>query len=778
MYILFYIALVISSTVLFSRNKRLYPLLVFTISSATISILIATTMPLLILWTMVPIIVFINLILLCDPFRALITKYLAQSIHLPKAHALSDTEVAAMESGDTYWVDGLFSSNMDWQQLLSIKPKPLTAKEIAFISTKVPRLCEIFTKTGLGEGTLDFIKEEGFWSLNIPRSYGGLDFSALAHAKILTQLSSISPSLAVTVMVPNSLGPAVLILNYGTELQRTSILPKLATGAEVPCFALTSLTAGSDASSMIDTGIVCHGDIDGKVVIGFRLNWSKRYTTLAPIATLIGLAFKSYDPEHIISDTDYLGITCALVDASLPGITIGRHHHPLGSEFTNGPHQGRDVFIPMSAIIGGPEKIGMGWSMLMESLSLGRGVSLPSLSNAGVQLALKSSIEYSLIRKQFNQSIYRFQGVAEKILPLAADALEMKAMSDFHLTLLDQGYNPSIGSAILKYNHTECLRSNVNRAMDIHAGKAIMCGKKNYLAGIYSVLPIAITVEGANILTRSMIIFGQGLMRCHPYLSKEIDALETQNYSSLNTLIGKHLRHQLHTSTKCLISSICRSTLTKKDLSNMDLKNYAIQLENLSAKFSFLAEATLIKYRTKIKFQETISGLLADLLMRMYGVSTLIKFANELDAEFDDLVSWTINDRLCRAQLAIKSIVHQFKFSMPMGLLLFPYGTRKTSVNVKLQNQIINQLIHNPHLISILTEDVLILKGSPLAELEVGYKLAIKAEEIYNRIGYFSEVSDINELFAAQKITSAEHSLLIKTTIMRQQILEVDDYED
>lgn len=779
MLILYYVVFVIIITALFARFVRFFSVFALLFSVTTVYLLVGLEVNLVVAWIVGIFLALINLVLFVPFFRLLIIKPLVSGLINNKKTLISESEKIAMESGDTHWDRSLFANQLNWNELLSVKSKSLSKQEQDFINDKVPKLCDTFNEFGLGDKTLEKIKSEGFWALNIPKEYGGLAFSAKAHAKVLAQLSSCNVSLAVTVMVPNSLGPGELIVHYGTDEQKQDLLPKLATGEHIPCFALTSTEAGSDAGAMVDSGVVCHQDYNGEKTLGILLNWDKRYTTLAPMATLIGLAFKTYDPKGLISDEQSLGITCALVDSSLHGVSIGRHHHPIGSEFSNGPHQGKDVFIPMSAVIGGQAMLGKGWAMLMESLSLGRGVSLPSLSLAGVELGLKTSIEYALIRKQFKQSLYRFQGIGEKIVPMASDALTMRAMSDFHLDLLDRGLNPSISSAILKFQHTELLRVNINRAMDIHGGKTVMLGKGNYLANIYETIPIAITVEGANILTRSMIIFGQGLMRCHPFLKDELSALEKKNYALFNKTLGKHLAHIANVKARSFVFSLSSGRLSSapNNISNAT-KRYYQQLARISASFAFLVEILVIKFGQKIKFQESMNGLFADLLINMYGISAVLRYSEKLGNEFDDLIKWTLQRRVFESQILLKEICDQFKNPWFFRWLVLPWGINQTKPSISLQNKIVNQLINGKRLKEVLTDGILSIKDSALGELESAYELALEAEKIYKRVGYIDSFETIDSLLDQEKITNEEHELLSNLTQLRHKVLAVDDYEN
>jgi hypothetical protein len=433
----------------------------------------------------------------------------------------------------------------------------------------------------------------------------------------------------------------------------------------------------------------------------------------------------------------------------------------------------------MSAVIGGQAMVGDGWLMLMECLSLGRGVSLPSLSMAGVAISLKSSIEYSLVRRQFNQPIYRFQGVAEKIVSMASDVLEMDAMSDFHLSLLDQGLNPSISSAILKYNHTELLRNNINRGMDIHGGKTVMLGDKNYLADIYKVIPIAITVEGANILTRSMIIFGQGLMRCHPYLKDEIESLERGSISKLNKLLSNHIGYQANKLISSFWLGLSKGygTQTPNGI-NKDVRHWYQELKIISASYAFLVEVALISNGQKIKFQESMNGLFSDLLIKMYGISALLKYTVEFGREYDNLIKWSIEQRMHESQIIISDICQQFKYSKIIKLIALPLGVYRSKPSIKLQNTIINELITNPYIKNTLTSDILIMDKSALKDLEDAYEVALEVEKIYKKIGVFNDPEVIDTLLDKQEISNDEHKHLYELMRLRKKVLEVNDYEN
>ena len=733
----------------------------------------------IVLYILIGLFIALLAVIFVPPIRYLAIKLLMSSFIKNPVRIMGATERDAIGCGDVAWEKELFFDGLDWDLLKNIKSSELSDEEVFFIDNKVPSICATFKEHGLSDQTITQIKEDGFWSINMPKKYNGLGFSAKAHAKILTQLSSCDISLAVTVMVPNSLGPAELILHYGTEEQKTNLLPKLATGEHIPCFALTSKQAGSDASAMIDTGEVCYGEYKGEKTLGLLLNWNKRYTTLAPMATLIGLAFKTFDPNGLLGDKKELGISCALVDASLEGVHIGRHHHPMGSAFSNGPHSGNDVFIPMESVIGGKDMIGSGWVMLMECLSLGRGVSLPSLSMAGVNLSLKSSIEYSLIRHQFNRPIYDFQGVAEKIVLMASDLLEMKALSDMHLGLLDSKTNPSISSAILKYNHTELLRINVNRAMDIHGGKTVMLGDKNYLSDIYQTIPIAITVEGANILTRSMIIFGQGLVRCHPFLMGEIEALEKADAKSLSALLGQHIYHFYRLKVNSFSQSFTGGYFVKcPEGTAKDMRVFYKQLSMISAGFAFLVEMALFKHGSKFKFQESFNGMFSDLLIKMYGISALLRYSDGISADFNDLTQYTLRLRLSEAQLLLSNICDQFWFKRMIKLAVIPRGLTIGRPLIAAQDKIMSQLITNQDFKESLIDDVVCLENTTLGTLDEAFKLARELKDLCKKVGYQCTQEKIDSLLEQQQISAEEHRLLFKLSTLIDQALEVNDYED
>ena len=477
---------------------------------------------------------------------------------------MSETERAAIEAGTVWWEAELFRGNPDWSLLQGYRLPKLSDEEQAFVDGPVEQLCGMLddwdithNRMDLPPEVWDFIKKNGFFGMIIPKRYGGLEFSNHGHSSVVTKIAARSISAGVTVMVPNSLGPAELLLHYGTEQQKDYYLPRLASGTEIPCFALTGPFAGSDAGAIPDTGVVCMGQHEGEQVLGLRLNWEKRYITLGPVATVLGLAFKAFDPDGLLGGDEDLGISCALIPVKTPGIEIGKRHFPLNSAFQNGPNRGRDVFIPMDYIIGGRDNIGKGWRMLVESLSVGRGISLPAVGVAAGKACARATGAYAHVRKQFNTSIGKFEGVEEALARIGGHAYMMDAGRLLTLSALDNGEKPSVITAILKCFNTEQMRQVINDAMDVHGGRGICMGPANYIGRAYQSIPVGITVEGANILTRSMIIFGQGAIRCHPYLVREMEAATMEDPAAAETAFDLALRGH----AEYFLTNFCRAVI-------------------------------------------------------------------------------------------------------------------------------------------------------------------------------------------------------------------------
>ncbi|MGZ4968503.1 MAG: acyl-CoA dehydrogenase [Methylobacter sp.] len=600
----------------------------------------------------------------------------------PMLPPMSQTEREALEAGNTWWDAELFSGNPDWKVLLDLPAAKLNAEEQAFIDGPVETLCAMLddwdithNRRDLPPEVWDFIKQNKFCGMIIPKRYGGLEFSEYAHSEVVMKISSRSSTAAVTVMVPNSLGPAKLLLAYGTEQQKNHYLPRLATGEEIPAFALTGPHAGSDAGAMPDTGVVCYGKFDGQNnVLGIRLNWEKRYITLGPVATVLGLAFKLYDPDHLIGDKEDIGITVALIPTDTQGVSIGRRHFPLDAAFQNGPNWGKDVFIPMDWIIGGVGQVGNGWKMLMQSLATGRGLSLPALSAGAAKMASRNTGAYARIRKQFNLPIGEFEGIEEPLSRIAGQTYIIDAARKVTAAALDNGQKPSVISAIIKYELTERMRHVINDAMDIQGGSGICLGPKNYLGRIYQVIPVSITVEGANILTRTMMIFGQGAIRCHPFIQREMDALGQDNLElalhRFDQVLFEHIGFVLHNLAAGFWLALSNARFIDVP-GDRDTQRYFRQIARLSAGFALVADFALLTLGGSLKRKERISGRFADVLSNLYLCSCVLKHYQDQGSSQDDLplLHWACQQTLHRAQQSLLAIFHILPMQFPAFLL-------------------------------------------------------------------------------------------------------------
>jgi len=620
--------------------------------------------------------------LLSDPVLAVYRRILPD---------MSPTEKEAIDAGTVWWDADLFSGRPDWERLLATPAPRLTAEEQAFVDGPVEEACAMADDWEITHERYDlpprlwqFLKDKGFFGMIIPKKYGGLGFSALAHSEVVTKLSSRCNALAVTVMVPNSLGPAELLLHYGTDEQKNYYLPRLAKGQEIPCFALTSPEAGSDAASIPDFGVVCKGIWQGKEVLGMRLTWDKRYITLGPVATLLGLAYRLYDPEHLLGGHEDLGITCALIPTATQGVNIGRRHLPLNGAFQNGPNWGKDVFVPLDWIIGGREYAGRGWMMLMNSLAAGRSISLPASSAGGAKALARVTGAYARVRSQFRTPIGKLEGVEEALGRIAANAYMMEATRVMTAGAVDQGEKPSVISAIAKYHMTEGARACVNDAMDIHGGKGICLGPNNWVGRGYQVLPVGITVEGANILTRTLIIFGQGAIRCHPYVLREMRAAkEMQGEEAsreFDDAFTAHIGHTLSNGVRTFLHGLSRSMFATAPIGTApETRHYYRHITRLSAAFAFLADVSMLAMGGALKRKEKISGRLGDVLSMMYLASaTLKRYEDQGRLKADlPLVRWSVRRALYAAQQAIDQVLSNFPVKALATLLrwtIFPLG--------------------------------------------------------------------------------------------------------
>ncbi len=601
---------------------------------------------------------------------------------------LSPTEQQALDAGTVGWDGELFAGRPDWSRLLSTPAPQLSAAEQAFIDGPLQTLCRMIDDWRVTHRDHDlspeawaYIKAQGFFGLIIPRAYGGLEFSNAAHSAVVMTLATRSITAAVTVMVPNSLGPAKLLLHYGTDEQKDHYLPRLARGVEIPCFALTGPQAGSDAGAIPDTGVVCRVRWQGREVLGLRLNWEKRYITLGPVATVIGLAFRCLDPDGLLGGANDLGITVALVPRETPGVEIGERHLPLDIPFMNGPNRGRDVFVPLSQVVGGAAGIGEGWRMLVESLSEGRGISLPALATGAGKTASRFTGAYARLRRQFNQPIGDFEGVEEPLARIAGLTYQMDSARRLTLAFLDRGEKPAVVSAIVKYHLTEQYRRVVNDAMDIQGGSGICLGPRNLLGRAYQAIPVAITVEGANILTRSMIIFGQGAIRCHPWILRELEAANDPDPRSAlagfdRALIG-HLGYLLGNVGRSLLLGLSRGRLAPAPVSRA--RHYYRTLGWMSAALALTADAALMTLGGSLKRRERISARLGDVLSMLYLSSAVLKrYHDDGEPQADyPLVRWALQDNLYRMQESLRALYRNLP-SRPLARVLrtltFPTG--------------------------------------------------------------------------------------------------------
>ncbi len=714
---------------------------------------------------------------------------------------MSETERAAIDAGTVWWEAELFRGSPDWKKLTSYPEATLTPEEQAFVDGPADQLCAImddwqitYELNDLPENVWDFIKKERFLGMVIPKEYGGLGFSAMAHSEVVTKLGTRSVTGAVSVMVPNSLGPAELLLHYGTEEQKNYYLPRLAVGEELPCFALTGPSAGSDAGAMPDFGIVCKGEYKGEQVLGMRVTWEKRYITLGPVATLLGLAFKAYDPDKLLGDTEDLGITCALIPTDTAGVEIGRRHFPLNQAFMNGPNSGNDVFIPMEWVIGGQPMVGQGWRMLMESLSVGRGISLPSNGVASGKTVSRYVGAYARVRKQFNMPIGKFEGIEEALGRIAGLTYTMDAGRRLTCAALDQGEKPSVVSAILKYYNTENMRTVVNDGMDIIGGKGICMGPSNFLGRGYQAIPVGITVEGANILTRSLIIFGQGAIRCHPWLMAEITAAslpdKREALESFDEALTGHIGYAIQNGARSLFHGLSKGMFADSPTVGPNAKYYR-RLARMSAAYSFLADFAMLFLGGGLKRKEMLSGRFADGLMHMYMASAVLKrFEDTGRPEADQpLLEWSVRHALFETQVALDQILRNFP-NTPIGLVLrgivFPLGRRFRTPNDKLTQACARIVLSDSEARDRLTAGAYVSDDPEdvTGSIEYALRCVLAAEEAERKLKNSREQRPYNidyetwlqQLVKASVLEEAEATLLVTADKATQRVVDVDDF--
>lgn len=605
---------------------------------------------------------------------------------------MSQTERDAIDAGTVWWDGELFSGRPDWNTLLAYPKVQLTEEEQAFLDGPTEALCAMVSDWEIGQSmdlppeAWEHIKQHGFFALIIPKEYGGKGFSAYAHSQVAMKLATRSGDLASTVMVPNSLGPAELLLHYGTDEQRNHYLPRLARGDDIPCFALTGPLAGSDAGAMPDTGVICKGQWQGEEVIGLRLNWEKRYITLGPVATLLGLAFKAFDPEHLLGDKEDLGISLALIPTETPGVEIGRRHLPLGAAFMNGPNSGKDVFIPLDLLIGGQDMLGKGWMMLMNCLSVGRSISLPAVGTGAAKFTSLVTGQYAQVREQFNVPLSAFEGIQEALARIGGNAWLMDSARMLTANAVDLGEKPSVLSAILKYHLTERGRECISHAMDVHGGKGIIMGPNNYLGRSWQGAPIFITVEGANILSRNLMIFGQGAIRCHPFVLKEMALAGREDQEraleEFDGLLLKHIGFAVGNAASTLILNLGLGRFEAAPGDSLS-QGYFRALNRQAAAFALLADLSMMLLGGELKRRERLSARLGDVLSHLYLASAALKRYHDLDSpeHMRPLFRWAMEESLGESERALDELLSNFP-SRVMGCLLralvFPFGRRHT----------------------------------------------------------------------------------------------------
>ncbi len=733
--------------------------------------------------------------------REKITKPLL-SVYRQMLPSMSDTEREALEAGNVWWDGELFSGMPEWDRLMSYPAPKLSEEEQAFIDGPCEELCRMIDDwqichelADMPREVWDYIIEKRFFAMIIPKQYGGLEFSAYATAMVLAKIGGRSATVGSTIGVPNSLGPAELLLHYGTDEQKQRYLPGLADGSEIPCFALTSPQAGSDAASLIDNGVVCKGKWNGKTITGIRLNWNKRYITLAPVATVLGLAFKLYDPDHLIGDKDEYGITAALIPTDTKGVNIGRRHYPLSIAFQNGPTSGEDVFVPLDYIIGGPEQAGKGWKMLVELLSVGRAISLPAASCGGAQAGSYATGAYAAIRKQFGTSIANFEGVGEALTRIAGYNYIINSALSVTAGAIDQGEKPAVPSAILKYHCTEYGRKIANDTMDVHGGKGVMMGPGNYLGRAYMATPIAITVEGANILTRSLIIYGQGAIRCHPFVLRELQAAGDDDHDrgliEFDDALFGHIGYAISNMARSFFLALTHAKFSRVPL-NTPTRRYYQNINRYTAAFALASDFAMLTLGGGLKKRELLSARLGDILSSMYLASCVLKhFENQGRRATDlPLVEWSVRTLMYQAQEALHSFLRNFP-NRPVAWLLrmfiFPRGRTYSAPCDDIAAKVVDLVTTPGESRERLSEFAYkaLEPGNPLGLLQEALELSKEMEPVERRLRQAYKEGllksdylgmQIEEAAKAQVISKAEARNLRSYHEKVMALLNVDDF--
>lgn len=715
---------------------------------------------------------------------------------LPK---MGDTERIALEAGTVWWDAELFTGDPKWKKLMDFKTSGLSERERAFLEGPVEQLCamvddwRVDLERDLPPEVWDFLKKNKFFGIIIPEEFGGLGFSAAAHSAIVLKVASRSGTVGSTVMVPNSLGPAELILHYGTDEQKNHYLPRLAVGEEIPCFALTEPGAGSDAANPSSQGVVCKGDWNGQEVLGMRLTFNKRYITLSPIATLIGLAFKLYDPEHLLGQTEDLGITCALIPRDVDGIAIGQRHDPLMNHFLNGPVRGEDIFVPLDCIIGGPKMAGHGWKMLMQCLAAGRGISLPASACAAAEVAVRGVGAYATVREQFDTPIGKFEGIEEPLARIGGYCYVMNAARTLTTAAIDAGEKPAVLSAILKRYLTESQRTLINDAMDIMGGAAISRGPRNLIARGYTGTPVGITVEGANILTRCLIIFGQGAIRCHPFVQKEMRACAERDVATFDTAFFGHVGFVIKNMVRSLVGGLTDGALMRPAVGDAELARYMGRFTRMAAAFALASDMAMGTLGGSLKRAEKLSGRLADALGWLYLASaTMKRFNDEGRPERDrKFLRWGCDHALFEIQTALVGVIDNLPNRPAAGLLkvlVFPLGARYKAPSDRLGAQVAQSLLEDHDERLVLSRDMY----SPphgevgLGQLEVALDKVVASYAVYRKIREAVKAgrlerkpaeTQVARALAAGIITEADSQILDEAARARNDAIQVDSFE-
>ncbi|HEX3765876.1 MAG TPA: acyl-CoA dehydrogenase [Kofleriaceae bacterium] len=707
---------------------------------------------------------------------------------------ITDTERIALEAGTVWWDAELFSGAPRWDRIVQFAPRPLSERERAFLDGPCTDLCFLLDDQAiraagdLPDAVWRFIRRERFMGMIIPEEYGGLGFSANAHSAVVARLASRNAAACVTVMVPNSLGPAELLLRYGTDAQKCYYLPRLAIGDEIPCFALTEPHAGSDATALRSTGVVCEGLYRGQRVLGMRLTWDKRYITLAPVATVLGLAFRLVDPDRLLGGETELGITCALIPVDTPGVSIGQRHDPMGMAFANGPTRGRDVFVPLDQIIGGPSMIGQGWRMVVESLSAGRSLSLPADAAGGAQLATRVISAYASVREQFGLPIGRFEGVQDRLGRIAGTLYWMNAVRRVTAGAVDAGEQPAVISAIAKRWSTEALRGIASDAMDIAGGFGICRGPRNPLAPIYEGVPVGITVEGANILTRSLIVFGQGAIRCHPYALTELRAAEALDLVAFDRALAGHVGWALRNAARSFVFALGGDELLRVPVASRAAP-VVRELTRLSAGFAVITDAALATLGAGLKRAENLSGRLADALAWMYIASATVNryAADPID---DVLFVWASREAIAQVRTALRGVIDNLPGRVAAGLLrlcVFPLGARIRPPSDRLTAAAARAILDGAPARLRLTRDMFVPGNRELGlgRLEAALDLAVAARPHLDRLreaarsgalGALSGRALLDEAVARHVLSPEQRALILEAEAARDDAIQVDAY--